>query len=87
MVATLTEFSNKSSVGETKQFLSESDLEETNGICEPLYMTRINGGVVVHYGTDGDWTKALLIPEGQLDGEDWGEEYSPADEALEWFFK
>ena len=48
---------------------------------------RIEGGIVVHYGTDGDWTKALLVPESHLDGEEWGDEYSPLDEALEWFFK
>lgn len=86
MVATLTKFSNESTVGETKQFLSANELEEINGNSEPFYMTRIANGVVVHYGTDGDWTKALLIPCSQLDGEDYGDQYSPADEALEWFF-
>lgn len=86
MVATLTTFSKENGPGITKQFLSERELEEVNGICEPLFMTKISGGVVVHYGTDGDWTKALLIPDVQLDGEDYGDQYSPADEALEWFF-
>lgn len=81
----LVAFLAESKTGETKQYLSENELEEINGIREPLYMTRITGGIIVHYGTDGDWTKALLLPESHLDGENWGEQYSPTDEALEWF--
>lgn len=82
----LVSFLTESKTGETKQYLSENELDEINGICEPLYATRIEGGIVVQYGTDGDWTKALLVPESHLDEEDWGDEYSPLDEALEWFF-
>ena len=84
--AKLTNLCKQTKVGETKQYLTEDELNEINGICEPLYATRIEGGIVVHYDTDGDWTKALLVPESHLDKEDWGDEYSPLDEALEWFF-
>ncbi len=79
-------------VGETVLFLDENELEKINGICEPLYGTRcpINGNdaIIVHYGADGDWTKALLVPESNFFGiDEEDDQYAQVDEALEWFFK
>ena len=78
-------------VGETTLFIDENEMESLCGICEPLYATHrpINGNdaIIVHYGADGDWTKALLVPASNFLGieEDDGQ-YAQADEALEWFF-
>jgi len=79
-------------VGETVLFLNENELAEVNGIHEPLYATRnpVNGdnAIIVHYGADGDWTKALLVPESNFFGIDEDDDqYAQVDEALEWFFK
>lgn len=74
-------------IGDTKVLLCETELEEINGINEPLYVTKIiNDAVVVHYGTVGDWTKAVLITRENLDCEESIDYFDPADEALEWFF-
>ena len=92
----LKELLDTTTVGETVLFLNESELEETNGICEPLYATHLkvkgDDAVAVHYGADGDWTRAVLIPESNffgIDEEDGGDpdQYAQVDEALEWFFK
>lgn len=83
---------DKTPVGETVLFLDEKELEKINGICEPLYATRVrvkgDDAIFVHYGADGDWTKALLVPESNffsIDEDD--DQYAQVDEALEWFFK
>lgn len=86
LAAVLVQFAKENETGETQQLLSSEELEAVNGIGEPLLMTRIDGGVVVHYVPEGDWTRALLLPENQLDGENYGDQYGPVDEALEWFF-
>lgn len=83
---------DKTPVGETVLFLDEKELEEINGICEPLYATRLkvkgDDAIFVHYGADGDWTKALLIPESNFFGIDEDDDqYAQVDEALEWLFK
>ena len=87
MGKTLKSFFDETKTGERQVFLDCSELEEVNGICEPLFMTNLGDAVLVHYGSDGDWTKALFIPSGNLDGEDFEDQYSPVDEALEWFFE
>lgn len=89
LVAELEMFFKDSKSGESRVFIDSLSLEEINGICEDLYMTNYrNIGVFVHYAAEGDWTKALLIPSGNFpNGEDWGDQYSPADEAIEWFFE
>ena len=79
-------------VGETTLFLDEKELEEVKGICESLYATRVkmkgDDAIFVHYGADGDWTKALLVPESNFFGIDEDDDqYAQVDEALEWFFK
>ena len=79
-------------VGETTLFLDEKELEEVKGIREPLYATRVkvkgDDAIFVHYGADGDWTKALLVPESNFFGIDEDDDqYAQVDEALEWFFK
>ena len=84
--ARLRDFINTSSTGKREVFLDSGELEEVNGICEPLYMTNLGDAVVVHYGTDGDWTKALLIPSGNFEIEEEEDFYGPVDEALDWFF-
>ena len=89
LVKLLEKFLKESEKEETRVFLDEKQLEETNGIIEPLYMTNLHGkAVIVHYATEGDWTKSVLIPADNFPAENTSEnEYSPADEALEWFFK
>ena len=62
----LREFSRESKTGDKKIFIKSEQLETINGCCEDLYMTKIEGGVIAHYGTDGDWTKALLVTEENL---------------------
>lgn len=88
LVAVIEDFLMTSNPGDTSVFIDSLSLEEINGINEDLYMTNYrNIGVFVHYASEGDWTKALLIPSGNFPGgEDYGDQYSPADEALEWFF-
>ncbi len=89
LVAGLENFLKHSNPGDTCVFIDSLSLEKINGICEDLYITNHRGnGVFVHYAVEGDWTKALLIPRGNFpNGEDYGDQYSPADEALEWFFE
>lgn len=88
-MAGLENFLKHSNPGDTSVFIDSLSLEKINGICEDLYMTNHRGiGVFVHYAVEGDWTKALLIPLGNFpNGEEYGDQYSPADEALEWFFE
>lgn len=79
-------------VGETTLFLDENEMEALCGINEPLYATRrpVNGNdaVIVHYGANGDWTKALLIPASNFLGiEENDGQYAQVDEALDWFFR
>ena len=89
LVAKLEEFLKESNSGDTSVFIDSLSLEKINGINEDLYMTNYRGiGVFVHYAVEGDWSKALLIPNGNFpNGEDYGDQYSPADGAMEWFFK
>ena len=88
LVKDLQEFMNNSKDGDTRVFIDSLSLETINGIGEDLYMTNYrNIGVFVHYGVEGDWTKAVLIPVDNFPNETVGEnDLSSADEALEWFF-
>ena len=66
----------ESAKGETKPFPCEKF-----GITayEELYMTNINReAVLIHFGTCGDWTRAVLIPYEEFDN-------GRAEEALDWF--
>lgn len=80
---------DESPVGTTKLFISPEELGKINGIEESLLMTKVEYGenlaVIVHYQTFGDWSRAVTIPATEFDGEDWGEQYSPVDEAIEHF--
>lgn len=90
IILAIKEFYDNSTAGETVVLLDEPKLEEINGIYEIIYMTNIAGkAVLVHYDTEGDWTKSVLIPESNFSEEESYPhyEYSPADEAIEWFFK
>ena len=70
-----------------KRFLEESALGETRPLPfgepvfgEPLFMTNIQReAVLVHFGTCGDWTRAVLIPSEELDDND------RVEDALDWF--
>ena len=76
-------------VGESVILLNPDELEEVNGINEPLFATKLtNDAVLIHYDTIGDWTKSVVIPADNFDEEDEDVyEFSSADEAIEWFFK
>lgn len=89
LVSVLEKFFSESKPGESRVFLEADKAVELNGCCEDIFMTNLDGmAVVVRFATCGDWTKALLIPsENFPNGEDYGDQYSPADEALEWFFE
>lgn len=87
MSQTLYAFMKETVPCESQVFLDEDELEEVNGICEKLFMTNLPDAILVHYGADGDWTKALFVPKNNFDGEDYEDQYSPVDEALEWFFE
>ena len=72
--ATLKRFLEGSALGETREFPPEL------GAYEQLYMTNIQReAVLVHYGTSGDWTRAVLIPSEELDDND------RVEDALDWF--
>lgn len=87
IVATIKQFYDNSKTGETKLLFEPQELDEINGIWEDLYMTHVfNNAILIHYADNGDWTKALLIPEENFTEED-EDNYSPADEAIEWFFE
>ena len=88
LVAVLEKFMLESKPGESRVFVEAEQAEGLSGWVEDIYMTNLDGeAVIVRYATSGDWTKALLIPtENFPNGEDWGDCYSPADEAVEWFF-
>ena len=75
-------------VGESVIILNPDELEEINGINEPLFATKLsNDAVLIHYDTIGDWTKSVVIPADNFDDEDEEVyEYSSADEAIEWFY-
>ena len=75
--ATLERFLEESARGETSAFPSERFGINTG---ESLFMTNIErNAVLIHYGTCGDWTRAVLIPSEEFynDGR--------ADDALGWF--
>ena len=87
LVAVLEKFMSESKPGESRVFVKADN--ELNEYGEDIYMTNLDGkAVLVRFDTCGDWTRALLIPtENFPNGEDYGDCYSPADEALEWFFQ
>ena len=87
LVEVLEKFMSESKPGESRVFVDSED--ELNEYGEDIYMTNLDGmAVLVRFDTCGDWTRALLIPtENFPNGEDYGDCYSPADEALEWFFQ
>ena len=80
IVAVLEDFLAESKPGESR------DILEYEG--ESIFATNLdNEAVLVRYATCGDWTRAVVIPsENFPHGEDWEDQYSPADEAVEWFF-
>ena len=87
IVARIEETFNQSGPGETYVLFDPDEAEERVGWCEEVFMTNIdNQAMLIHYDTHGDWTKAVLIPaENFPNGEDWADQYSPADEAIECF--
>jgi len=80
-------FLKESNKNDRKVLLSPKDLLEYNGCQEKLFMTNIGDAILVHYGTTAEWTKSLLIPNGEFDVKEEPNFYSPVDEALKWFFK
>ena len=89
LVEVLEKFMSESKPGETRVFVDANKADELNGISEDIFMTNLDGkAVLVRFATCGDWTRALVIPtENFPNGEEWDDCYSPADEALEWFFQ
>ena len=80
------EFLKESSKGERKVLLTPEENEDYIGWNEELFMTNLGDAVLVHFGTDGDWTRAVIIPNGEFDVEEEDNYYSPVDDDLEWFF-
>lgn len=89
IVAKIEKAFKESGPGETHVLLTPDEAEEVVGCGEEVYMTNLdNEAMLIHYGKHGEWTKAVLIPaENFPNGEDWEDQYSPADEAIEWFVK
>ena len=80
-------FLKESKKNDRKVLLTPKELLEYNGCQEELFMTNIGDAILVHYGTAAEWTKSLLIPNGEFDVKEEADFYGPVDEALEWFFK
>lgn len=81
----LRDFLNNSKTGEKRIFIGINDLKRIVGICENLYMTRLEDAILVHYGIQSDWTSALYIPVSNFDMKANQKTISPIDEALDWF--
>lgn len=89
-VARLSSFFQEGFKGETVEILNAEQAEELNGCSEPLYATLVGWdgqrAVIVHFGINGDWTKAVTITEDAFNNTAGGERDFSVEEALEWFF-
>lgn len=77
---------NNHTPGYSELLLDTNGVSGFCGLLEPLYCTIIAGGVIVHWPTDGDWCKALVIPEGNFWRSDDGY-FDTVIEAVGWFFQ
>ena len=76
IIENLCKFMEESTVGETRVLLRADE----SGFGEPIYITNVNGAALVHFDTTGDWTRAVLIPPGEI-------ETGRAVDALAWFLE
>ena len=80
---------NRNIFGLSRMFMAPEETEKVLGFGEPLYATILNvrdyPAIVLHYGAEGDWTRAALIPESAFVKDEEGM-YMEVMEAIEYFF-